>query len=251
MEAEDKIGGLFKDAFRDHKEALSLEELETMQNALSKKAFYGFNPFQFNMYYAAAIVSGFLITLLLAGHYVYTISGTEFHRKAEKTATQKTRENFPGYDQKKTIPSGSTAKSPAPVLRQESISQKVHENFSQTDPKKTILSKGSVNHPLNTLPPQEQYQRLKESAGNHDKKNGDRTDEGLKNKSNANSKITESFVAPSTTAEKTRIELITEDTISPGSDSVKPKNRTVIIIQKDTIYQIDTLPAKAKKARKK
>jgi len=72
MEDKNKIGDFFKTHLSDYKEEVSLMDLEMMSSRMSKSNFMKFNARYFNIYYAAAIVSGFLVSLTLGGHYVYT-----------------------------------------------------------------------------------------------------------------------------------------------------------------------------------
>src|SRR4051794_30163044 len=84
MKSEDKIGGLFKDTLRGNKEAISLEEIEQMSQVILNSNFYNLDLKYFNIYYASAIVSGFLITIFLAGHFIYTQSNSFYPSQLER-----------------------------------------------------------------------------------------------------------------------------------------------------------------------
>lgn len=72
MKSTETIGDLFNIEFDDFKPSLSLKELEMIDKEQTKIKFYKFNIYQFNMYYALVILSGFLLTLGCACHYLYT-----------------------------------------------------------------------------------------------------------------------------------------------------------------------------------
>lgn len=72
MKKFDSIENLFIEEFQDAETALSLDEIEMMDKLIIKNRFYKFNPFQFNVYYAAAILTSVLINTVFIYHYMYS-----------------------------------------------------------------------------------------------------------------------------------------------------------------------------------
>ena len=69
--SKDVFANLFKEEFQNNSESLSLDEQYQLEKLVRKQAFWSFSPFTFNMYYALAIVSGFLLSTTLGAHYIY------------------------------------------------------------------------------------------------------------------------------------------------------------------------------------
>jgi hypothetical protein len=68
---KDVFANLFKEEFQNNTESLSLSEQYQLEKLVRKQAFWSFSPYTFNMYYALAIVSGFLLSTTLGVHYIY------------------------------------------------------------------------------------------------------------------------------------------------------------------------------------
>lgn len=71
MKERDDIGDFFKAELDDFEPSLSFDELEIIDKIQVNNRFYKFSPYNFNIYYAFAIVSGFLLTLGCVTHYVF------------------------------------------------------------------------------------------------------------------------------------------------------------------------------------
>lgn len=69
--SKDVFANLFKEEFQNNTESLSLDEQYQLEKFVRKQAFWSFSPYTFNMYYALAIVSGFLLSTTLGVHYIY------------------------------------------------------------------------------------------------------------------------------------------------------------------------------------
>lgn len=69
--SKDAFANLFKEEFQNNTESLSLDEQYQLEKLVRKQAFWSFSPYTFNMYYALAIVSGFLLSTTLGAHYIY------------------------------------------------------------------------------------------------------------------------------------------------------------------------------------
>jgi hypothetical protein len=72
MQQFHKLEHLFKDELKNFNPKLTINEIDFLDKFITKNNFYKFNPYHFNLFYAMAIVSGFLITMSLAGHYLYS-----------------------------------------------------------------------------------------------------------------------------------------------------------------------------------
>jgi hypothetical protein len=72
MQQYHKLEHLFKDELKNFNPKLSYSEIDFLDKVILKNNFYKFNPYHFNLFYAMAIVSGFLLTMTLAGHYLYS-----------------------------------------------------------------------------------------------------------------------------------------------------------------------------------
>lgn len=69
--SKDVFANLFKEEFQNNTESLSLSEQYQLEKLVRKQAFRSFSLYTFNMYYALAIVSGFLLSTTLGAHYIY------------------------------------------------------------------------------------------------------------------------------------------------------------------------------------
>ena len=72
MQLLNKIEHLYKNEFKDFEQSLNFEEINFLDKLIMKNAFYKFNPYQFNVFYAMAIVSGFFVTISSSVYYVYS-----------------------------------------------------------------------------------------------------------------------------------------------------------------------------------
>jgi len=64
----------FKTELGNYRPHLDFEEKALIDEIQLKTQFYEFNPYKFNLYYALAIFSGFVISLCCGGHYIYSTS---------------------------------------------------------------------------------------------------------------------------------------------------------------------------------
>lgn len=83
MQQYHKLEHLFKDELKNYNPKLTYSEIDFLDKIIAKNNFYKFNPYHFNLFYAIAIVSGFFITMSLAGHYLY--SQTRLNKPEEIT----------------------------------------------------------------------------------------------------------------------------------------------------------------------
>lgn len=230
METEDKIGSLFKEAFREHTEAVSLEELEAMRDLVSRKSFFSFTARIFNIYYAAAIVSGFIITMMLAGHYVYTISRGSSGFTTDKSKSEKYH-RLPAHGLKENTSGKSNQTHPAYWLIQPTHTKANSSKNKNASPAalttEKVKSEAMKQGKISNSPRCASYNKLL-LKGDSVSSMQDRQDDINNGQSDLNQKPSALQV-----------------------DSVKLVRKTVFIVQKDTIYQIDTLPANSRKKRKK
>lgn len=70
MKERDDIGDFFKAELDNFEPSLSFDELEIIDKIQANNRFYKFSPYNFNIFYALAIVSGFLLTLGCVTHYI-------------------------------------------------------------------------------------------------------------------------------------------------------------------------------------
>lgn len=135
---KENIGKIFKEGLQSEEATVSFEEMELMNRLLLKNSFYQFSPFTFNVFYAAAIVSGFLITMTLAGHYIYTQSLIAKITKLEEPKVpiiEKTNEIQGEYSEK-----GTFQPVPSPSLVNSSVSKEMKEENLDAKQNNTFLN---------------------------------------------------------------------------------------------------------------
>ncbi|MFN8438856.1 MAG: hypothetical protein U0V72_14705 [Cytophagales bacterium] len=214
MKEDSKIGQFFQEQFADYKEEISLFELEKMTQKMSLNNFTKFSLTTFNVYYAAAIFSGFMISLCLGLHYITTF--------------QKQQRLLEQYQKEFILLKKPTEK----------------ENITYTYEPKRELPDSSKQH-LNNL-----YVMPKGKNSLRNSKNSEL--EGLElltNESKQNEKTNMDNENPTKQLEQEALPLQTmpiTDTTTHMQNIQKPK---VVIYKRDTIYEFDTL--KVKKKRKK
>lgn len=232
MEDKNKIGDFFKTHLSDYKEEVSLMDLEMMSSRMSKANFMKFNARYFNIYYAAAIVSGFLVSLTLGGHYVYTYRlQSEALKKTQIELAQIQALIHRQEDNNTSIPpsDGISNLPNSPSIRSNKSSYK----------RENVLAQPSS--PLN--PSNEETNRNdkseKELKGNTNQSSGS-------NQPNYENKEHHESGVPKTLNEHKHIDPIQHTTPSQELDE-SPIKKKVVIYKRDTIFEYDTLKVKKKR----
>ena len=210
MKKFDTIENLFIEEFQDVETPLNLEEIELMDKLIIKNSFYKFMPYQFNAYYAAAILTSVLINTVFIYHYMYS---THVIKKTIYTSSQADTV----YTKSQVEETSIVNKKPT-VYIQESPS---HTVTITTEPKSTVLPESVSNnkiHAVKTLP---ETAKLNNSATalvtTTEKPIQAKTPDIL-------------HVTDNQTIESTKTET-----------KIKPQKKIVYITRKDTILQIDTV----------
>lgn len=241
MEDNSKIGQYFKDQFAEHTEEVSLQEIELMAQRMTVPNFTSFSFTTFNIYYAAAIFSGFLISLCLGTHYLTTY----------RAQSELLKQNQQELIRLKELMSQNVNDSNLKTMRKQA---------DKTEPSYESLN--SSNQPKNSnYLLQKEKSPKQTAAGSTPFENKIAEKKGTvttvkfadENKTNEVKNIQDLQVVtpPTTTFEPESkksvvVALPQKDTVSSMPTFVRPK---VVIYKRDTIYEFDTL--KVKKRRKK
>lgn len=206
MKERDYIGDFFKAELDDFEPSLSFDELEIIDKIQANNRFYKFSPYNFNIYYAFAILSGFLLTLGCFTHYIF--------KQQNEVSTIETKIHKPGN-------------SPAPILqggvRKNEINQEV--NSSEISKNNT-----KINNQTNTT---------NQRVGIVKNENTEMNSSTVTN----NTIITQPNIEVLNT-NATKPTVITDSI--PKKKEIKPIRKQIFIVKRDTIYKKDTLKVKRK-----
>lgn len=218
MNSNRNLGELYNDEFFHLEEALEPHEISLMENTLDKTQFYRFNPFKFNVYYCLMIVSGFLITLSLAGHYVYKMNQLQdlLETKGISTKTSFEEINLKSNDSKKEDVKNNTT---------DNNFKNNNNNLNNKTLKQHRISNNNPELTINTAIKNEQINKVTEPTLNI---------------ANENSELKKNEVVP--LPQESNI-------IDPKIAKPKPK-RIVFVTQQDTLYQRDTIKTAPRKPKK-
>lgn len=156
MKDRNNIGDFFKEHLSNHKEDISLMDLDMMNARMAKTNFLKFNARTFNVYYVAAIASGFMLSLVLGTHYLHTyriqnyhlkqtqeqLSQLEYHINTLQTQIQYLTK--PKTDDKavKSVPKSPSLSTKAPSYNR--------ENLELTQPLNSLNPHGKIDKPTLT-----------------------------------------------------------------------------------------------------
>ncbi|HTF80787.1 MAG TPA: hypothetical protein VL947_03645 [Cytophagales bacterium] len=225
MEDHNKIGNLFKSQLSDYKEEVSLMELELMTARMSQHNFMEFNLRYFNVYYAAAIFSGFLISLILGGHYLTTYKKVEqelLNTRRELTRLEQSVSHERVADTAYVLPSKETS-SQVPIdpsmPSKSNLTRNSNRSAQPVDSKS--FAKSKINEPVDKdkVSTETNYEKSADVRG-----------------------------VESTTSLQAQDHSPSDNHIheQPHKVVVTPKLNKVVIYKRDTIYQYDTLKVKKK-----
>lgn len=233
MEDKNKIGDFFKTHLSDYKEEVSLMDLEMMSSRMSKSNFMKFNARYFNIYYAVAIFSGFLVSLTLGGHYIYTY-------KLQSEALQKTQIELA---QIKTLihsqEENNTSIPPSDGISNLPNSPSIRSNKSSYK-RENVLAQPSS--PLNLS----HKEPNRNDKGKNDTKENTNQSSGSKQPNYEIKEHHESGV-PKTLNEHKHIDPIQQHTTPSQELDESPTKKKVVIYKRDTIFEYDTLKVKKKR----
>lgn len=227
MEDKNKIGAFFNSQLSDHQEEISLLDLEMMSTRMSPHNFMKFNLLNFNIYYAVAICSGFLITLTLGGHYLNTYKRQEnmLEETRKELALLKTEIQDHKLSHHTTYPKDAVIT--VPNSPSGPTQPTTRENKGLSQPPNSLLFKNKKDE-HSTIKAQQNAQLNKANLYEDAVPTGATT--------NAPVLLNEKHTHTSKT--------VPEQLAKPNEDLGSKKK--VIIYKRDTIYQYDTLKVKKK-----
>lgn len=227
MEDKNKIGAFFNTQLSDHKEEVSMFELEMMSARMSSYNFMKFNVLQFNVYYAVAIFSGFLLSLGLGTHYLSTY-------KKQESMLQETRQELALLKKELT-----TAKSNNHTTYPDDNAIATVPSSPSKPSKSNLTGKNNnLTQPPNSLSPTD-VKRMNVASKTDQESSKSNLDHSATH-TGAVSTAPVPLHEPTPTHSPKATELPTNPVENLAS------KKKVIIYKRDTIYQYDTLKVKKK-----
>lgn len=235
MEDKNKIGDFFREHLSDYKEEVNLIDLEMMSNRMAKSNFMRFSLQNFNVYYAAAICSGFLVSLFLGGHYITIHNQQTCQLKQLRTEIEDLRST--------THAQNNTMKELALQLKSKDRNLVSGVASPSAQPSKSNLSNKNL---LSAQVPSILNYYGTDPEGNHLWVGANNVETTIETEQ------TNYVTIPEPTLEPEMSNLTPIDIKTKGAESL-PKlygsnfKNYVVVHKKDTLYQYDTLKVKKKR----